>query len=201
MSDRCRICNEKFDQGIYRDCGGDCRLCMAISGDPDCEKGLRAEIGRLRVELSRRTLDVQKCNDLIEYYRDFAPRVTDGATAPAHYFVEEDGNTWRWGQVLSGRLQRLGVGEPDETSAVKKACEHHDRLVSGKKSDAQTRTWYLHHPESDCLWTETDPRVAEDALSDGLVNELDREQYEDMLQTQADALNNGDKSYERDELI
>lgn len=33
----CRICNIELDtHPLASDCGGDCLLCMAESGDPDC---------------------------------------------------------------------------------------------------------------------------------------------------------------------
>ncbi|MCE8012879.1 NADAR family protein [Billgrantia desiderata] len=41
--------------------------------------------------------------------------------------------------------------------------------------------WYLHHPESSCAWIETDPVKAREALEDGLVMQVDRDDYE-MLQ-------------------
>lgn len=32
----CLICKTPFDEGLHRDCGGDCLLCMAEAGDTDC---------------------------------------------------------------------------------------------------------------------------------------------------------------------
>jgi len=42
----CLICNKVMDTGDVRDvnCGGDCRACMADSGDPDCIKSLAAAL-------------------------------------------------------------------------------------------------------------------------------------------------------------
>ena len=36
-SKHCQICRvELTNEGLTADCGGDCTLCMALSGDPDC---------------------------------------------------------------------------------------------------------------------------------------------------------------------
>jgi len=41
----------------------------------------------------------------------------------------------------------------------------------------QEGPWYFHHPESDCVWQETDWREAENVLEDGLVIEIDETEY------------------------
>jgi hypothetical protein len=33
---QCNICKSPFDDTLHLDCGGDCLLCMAEAGDPDC---------------------------------------------------------------------------------------------------------------------------------------------------------------------
>lgn len=41
MSEHCKICGEPFDDGLHKDCGGDCLTCMAVVGeDPDCQRAL-----------------------------------------------------------------------------------------------------------------------------------------------------------------
>lgn len=34
----CLTCGAPFDDGLHRNCGGDCLLCMAEAGDPDCAR-------------------------------------------------------------------------------------------------------------------------------------------------------------------
>jgi hypothetical protein len=53
MDNVCGICKKPFDDYLRVDCGGDCRVCLAASGDPDCINGLVSEIERLRESLMR----------------------------------------------------------------------------------------------------------------------------------------------------
>jgi hypothetical protein len=52
MDNLCGICKKPFDDYLRVDCGGDCRVCLAASGDPDCINGLVSEIERLWEENS-----------------------------------------------------------------------------------------------------------------------------------------------------
>lgn len=62
-----------------------------------------------------------------------------------------------------------------------------DRIRKRFKADSITEPtkpvtiYYLHHPESDCVWTETDRDEVELTLStDLLVCEVSKEQYQDL---------------------
>lgn len=43
--ERCNLCNQELNTGnpLSVNCGGDCRLCMALAGDPDCIKQLKRQ--------------------------------------------------------------------------------------------------------------------------------------------------------------
>lgn len=41
---KCKTCGQEMEMDVpgdiwSRNCGGDCRKCMAEAGDPDCEEG------------------------------------------------------------------------------------------------------------------------------------------------------------------
>jgi hypothetical protein len=91
MTDRCKICNTPFDSELHRDCGGDCLLCMAEAGDPDCAVSavpiLRRQIQGLerRVEYWR---DIVR-RELVELIGDYERELAELKAAPT---IPEDEN-------------------------------------------------------------------------------------------------------------
>lgn len=51
--DKCSICKNPFDNYLRVNCGGDCRVCLAASGDQDCIDSLVNQIERLREALQQ----------------------------------------------------------------------------------------------------------------------------------------------------
>ena len=68
MDNVCCICKKPFDDYLRVDCGGDCRICLAESGDPDCINGLVSEIERLREENNKLKLEFVSAVDKAEKY-------------------------------------------------------------------------------------------------------------------------------------
>ena len=64
---KCRICGTQFDNELHQDCGGDCLLCMAEAGDPDCAVSavpwLRQQLAECQAELAK-----VKENDVCAYF-------------------------------------------------------------------------------------------------------------------------------------
>lgn len=80
-------------------------------------------IERLRAELS-------KMQDLVEYYRDFAPDMPDVYVAPPGFFAHQVGNqNWAAGRLINGQLQILDQGLDDEEAAVASAWKHYKELI------------------------------------------------------------------------
>lgn len=80
-------------------------------------------IERLRAELA-------KTQDLLEYYRDFAPDQIDVYVAPPGFFAHQIGNqNWAAGRLVNGQLLILEQGLDDEEAAVAAAWKHHKELT------------------------------------------------------------------------
>ena len=57
---KCRICGTQFDNELHQDCGGDCLLCMAEAGDPDCAV---SAVPWLRQQLAECQEELKQAND------------------------------------------------------------------------------------------------------------------------------------------
>lgn len=77
----CKTCHRILDTGNVRDanCGGDCTVCMAAAGDPDCQH-------RLNEDLLKK---VYTCVN--EQTKDWPPTVD----AEARQYLTETARFWR----------------------------------------------------------------------------------------------------------
>jgi hypothetical protein len=73
----CKTCQRLLDQpqdSFSADCGGDCVLCMANSGDPDCQRFVRRQQTKHRKTL----LHSVKAKDVYKLQSVFAKPNGDG---------------------------------------------------------------------------------------------------------------------------
>ena len=43
---KCKLCDSDLDSELHIDCGGDCLMCIAMLGDPDCRASVKEAIGK-----------------------------------------------------------------------------------------------------------------------------------------------------------
>lgn len=84
---------------------------------------MNARAGRLRQELDR-------ANDLIEYYRQFAPGAP--GDMPPSYFAHTTAQGLVMGRLIDGDLVILETGFQYHEEAVAAARRHHQALIKDK---------------------------------------------------------------------
>lgn len=77
----CKTCKHPLDTGTVRDadCGGDCTMCMAAAGDPDCQHRLNEDL-------------LTKVYAFVNEYTKGWPA---GVDEEARQYLTEQGRFWR----------------------------------------------------------------------------------------------------------
>lgn len=91
--------------------------------NPETLQDAQRVIERLRGEITR-------ANQLLEYYRDFAPDNPSVSVAPPGFFTHQIGNqNWAMGRLINGQLHIMEQGIDDDETAVAAAWKAYQELV------------------------------------------------------------------------